>query len=256
MAITRVSYHILKRACEQGVIPKGGSLLELGEANYYGDFPVEEIITDVEAMVEDEAERRDLIARLKNESNPIHFFDVAKVIYRLLFDAKKMVAIDLNGTETAIPADLNEPVPMDEVFDITINNGTAEHVFNIGQVFKTVHERTAVNGVILHEAPFTGWYNHGFYNLQPTLYYDIATANNYGLMGVFCCEHIPPKIIQIDSPQHLLEFVEKKEIPANAVLFVMMKKLEDAPFKYPMQGYYDGRLDEQQKKAWEMLRTS
>ena len=256
MAITRVSYHILKQAVALGAIPKGGSILELGEANWYGDFPIEDIEKDVMEMVPDVNEQTELLSQLRDTDNPIHAFNVCKVIYRVLFAADRITAIDLRGTDAAIKSDLNEPVTTDGPFNITINNGTAEHVFNIGQVFKTIHEQTALNGVMIHEAPFTGWYNHGFFNLQPTLYYDIAAANSYNILGTFCCEHVPPKIIQIDSPLHLLELVEKKEIPTNSVLFVLMRKTSEEPFKYPMQGYYDDRLDAKQEDAWKKLRVN
>lgn len=256
MAITRVAYYILKHAFDQGVLPQGGSILELGEANWYRDMSIEKIEAEVNELVSDEAECQQLIARLRNSSNPIHDFDVAKVIYRILFNPKRMVAIDLDGTDAALKHNLNEPLDIDGRFDVTINNGTAEHVFNVGQVYKTIHDMTAVNGLMIHEGPFTGWYNHGFYNLQPTLYYDIAAANNYGLMGLFCCAHTPPKIIQINSPQELLSNVRNKLIPENSVLFVLFRKTEDAPFVYPIQGYYDGRLDAEQQDAWQELRST
>jgi hypothetical protein len=220
-----------------------------------GIWPIGSLVNDVKVLITNENEKLELIDRLLNTENPIHKFDVAKVIYRVLFGAKKVVSIDLHGTDAAIKSDLNEPIELDGLFDITINNGTAEHVFNIGQVFKTVHEKTATGGIMIHEGPFTGWYNHGFYNIQPTLFYDVAAINGYGIMGFFCCEHQPPKIIQIYNPQQILEAVEKKEIPAHSVLIMMMKKLGEAPFVYPMQGFYDNRLDEKQKDAWKRLRS-
>jgi hypothetical protein len=38
MAITRVYYEILKAALLSGELPKDPSILELGEANFYGDM--------------------------------------------------------------------------------------------------------------------------------------------------------------------------------------------------------------------------
>ena len=41
---------------------------------------------------------------------------------------------------------------------------------------------------MLHGMPFSGWYDHGFYNFQPTFYLDLAIANNYGNLGLFYVE--------------------------------------------------------------------
>lgn len=256
MAISQIYYHILKSALQQGALPKDASILELGEANWYGDFPVDDIVNDIKALINDENEQRKLIERLRNTENPVYHFDVAKVIYHVLFKAKKVISIDLGGTSSAIKSNLNEPIEIDGPFDVTINNGTAEHIFNIGNLFKTIHEQTATMGIMIHESPFTGWYNHGFYNIQPTLYYDVAAINGYHIMGFYCCGHNPIKIMQINNPVQMLDAIEKKEVPAHSVLIVIMKKIRDAPFVYPMQGYYDNRLDEKQKDAWSTFRTN
>ncbi len=255
MAITRVYYHILKEALKQGMLPQSASILEFGEANIYGDVQVQEFVDDAKELVADPDIQQQLIEQLMDRENPAYLYDAAKVLYRVLFSAKRMVAIDLNGSENALKYDLNEPVPMDEQFDVTINNGTAEHVFNIGQTFKTIHERTRSGGLMIHEGPFTGWFNHGFYNLQPTLFYDLAAANGYAILGYFYSLHKPPQVIQIENPESLLSHAENKQIPENAVLIILMRKPGDGPFVYPMQGYYDNRLDQKQADAWHNMRS-
>jgi len=256
MAMTQVYYHILKQAFGQDMLPQSASILEFGEANLYKDVTIEEITNDINALVDDPSLRDELIAELHKNPHPLQSFDAAKVVYRMLFSATRLAAIDLHGTESALRLNLNEPIDIDGPFDVTINNGTAEHVFNIGQAFKTMHEQTAVGGVMIHEAPFTGWYNHGFYNLQPTLFYDLANANGYGIIAYFCCQHMPPQIAQIGSPQVLLEHVERNEIPENAVHIILLRKNADEPFVYPMQGVYSGNLDEKQQLAWRNLRAN
>ncbi len=256
MAITQVYYNILKQAFGQGILPQSASILEFGEANLYKDVTIEDITSDIETLVDDQGRRDALKADLHKSPHPLQSFDAAKVIYRMLFSAQRLAAIDLRGTETALPLDLNEPVELDGPFDVTINNGTAEHVFNIGQAFKTIHEQTAFGGLMIHEGPFTGWYNHGFYNLQPTLFYDLAKANSYGIVAYFCCLHTPARILQVTGPQDLLNLAERNEIPDNAVHIIMLRKNLDAPFVYPMQGVYSGTLDEKQQLAWRNLRAT
>lgn len=256
MAITQVYYHILRQARLEGILPQGGSILELGEANWYGDFPVESIQQDLETFVTVPDRRAALINLLNDRDNPIYIFNVAKVIYGMFFAPDRVVSIDLHGTEAAKPLDLNTKIDLEAKFAVTINNGTAEHVFNIGQFFETMHNHTAEGGIMIHEAPFTGWFNHGFFNLQPTLYYDLAAANDYAMTGLFCCQHKPAAIRQIDTPHALLEAVKANQIPENSVLITLFRKTTDQPFVFPMQGYYAGTLDAEQQEAWHSLRKS
>jgi hypothetical protein len=73
-------------------------------------------------------------------------------------------------------------VDLDRQFHVVINSGTAEHVFNACQFFKTVHERTFPGGLMIHAFPFVGWLDHGFYNFNPTLIADLAAANQYAFL--------------------------------------------------------------------------
>ena len=250
MAITQVYYHLLREACRKKTISKGSSVLELGEANWYGDFSPEVLRSEIRKYVDDQVLQAELERRLDDQKSPTYIFDVAKIIYDLLFCPSKVVSIDFHGTPAALKLDLNMKVDLGEHFDLVINNGTAEHIFNIGQVFKTIHDHTKVEGVMIHEAPFTGWFDHGLFNIQPTLFFDLATANQYNVLGYFCCQHKPPFILQIESPREMLEAVKTNKVPENAVLIVFLKKTTDQDFKYPIQGYYAGTIDEERRESW------
>lgn len=257
MAITQVYYELLRQASQQGILPIGGSILELGEANWYSDFPINVILNDVADYVGDEKTKRELEAQLdKPIDKNTYAFDIAKIIYGIFFSHKRIVSIDLHGTSAAKQLDLNQPIDLGETFNVTINNGTAEHVFNVAQVFKTMHDHTAVNGLMIHEGPFTGWFNHGFVNFQPTLFYDLAAANNYEIAGLFCVQHSPAGVIQIESPLTILKAVEEGKVPNNSDLVAFLKKTNDNPFVFPMQGYYAGTVDEKEREAWKARRES
>lgn len=75
--------------------------------------------------------------------------------------------------------DLNVAVPELGPFDCVTNFGTSEHVFNIAEVFSSVHRLLRLGGLALHVLPSCGDLNHGFYSIHPTLYLDVARANNY-----------------------------------------------------------------------------
>ncbi|MFZ4854806.1 MAG: hypothetical protein ACOYL3_00280 [Desulfuromonadaceae bacterium] len=81
--------------------------------------------------------------------------------------------------------DLNKPIKcVEKKYDIITNFGTFEHVFNIGQAFVTIDQLIADDGVILHALPAMGDINHGFWNIHPTVYYDVARDNGYEIMDL------------------------------------------------------------------------
>jgi hypothetical protein len=117
-----------------------------------------------------------------------------------------------------------------------------------------MHDHCSPGGLMIHESPFTGWIDHGFYCLQPTLFYDLAAANGYEIALIAMETIDPPKIIQLASREHIYPLAEQRQIPNNAMLFVVFRKKLDEPFRFPMQGYYTQQLSEEGKKAWMDLR--
>ena len=82
------------------------------------------------------------------------------------------------GSEIIV--DLNHPVPENAVgqFDICLDVGTLEHCFNAPQALFNMASLVKEGGWVLHENPFN-WGNHGFWNLNPTLFVDFYEANGF-----------------------------------------------------------------------------
>ncbi len=147
----------------------------------------------------------------------------------------------MGGTELARQLDLNLPISLGRQFDLVVNHGTAEHIFHIAQVFQTMHDHTLPGGLMLHESPFTGWIDHGFYGLQPTLYYDLADTNGYGLLGMFVQDLSRGTLVQIRDREAVYKAAEAKEFPENSMLLVVLSKdKQERPFRTPIQGIYRG----------------
>jgi hypothetical protein len=128
----------------------------------------------------------------------------------------------LRGNEMI--ADLNYPLPADfpTGYDIVLDSGTCEHVFNAGQAIINLASMVAVGGYIIQAAPFNS-YNHGFYNFSPTLYYDFYSAENgYKLLylkGFSNLVHAPK---QFDVPP-----VQRfHSAPENSILIGMAQRVE------------------------------
>src|SRR5207248_6955184 len=109
--------------------------------------------------------------------------------------------IDLDGKHGAHVFDLNhdlsEKYGFKTKFDLVTNHGTTEHLFNQLVAFENVHRLTAVGGVMLHALPFQGYQNHGMFNYNPSLFLDLAHANNYKIFGLFLS--IDDKLYQYDE---------------------------------------------------------
>lgn len=255
MALSQSFYMVLKQAFRQGLLPQRGAVLEFGEANWYGDMQLDALITDIEQMVVDPTRRADIVAAIRNAAQGDHkhrLFHLAKAVYGALFDPTRLDAVDFNGTPSALKLDLNEPIALERQYDVTINNGTAEHIFNVGQFFKTMHECTKPDGLMFHDAPFTGWIDHGFYTLQPTLFFDVAAVNGYELLGMFYFDWQAKVLEKVFGRGAIPALIQKHKAEKNTNLIAVLRKAAtESPFISPFQGYYAGTLTTEQRKVWE-----
>ena len=210
-------------------LPRGGSLLEIGEANWHGDVAPDFPCSDTNSL-----------------------FAIAKSFYADVFAPSRNVAVDINGSPEALRQDLNGPLDLGgEQFDVVINHGTAEHVFHVAQVFRTMHDHCIEGGLMVHEAPFVGWIDHGFYCLQPTLFYDLAAANRYEIVLAAMLHIDSGSYRKLDSRDHARTLAKAGEVPNDTNLFLCFRKICDRPFMIPMQGYYARTLSPDGMKAWE-----
>jgi hypothetical protein len=257
MAISAVEYSMWRSLAEQKKLPPNPDVLEFGEANWYGDVPIPQLVQDIQKFAAPDVapELTAAMNELQRRDLRRHLFDLAKIFYKTFTNYKSITAIDLHGTSAALKHNLNEPVPLDRKFNITINTGTAEHVFNQYQMFKTMHELTVPGGIMFHTSPFQGWLDHGFYNYNPTIFVDMAAINDYSLVIWVYGEISPLKIVQLQRLEQVHEMAKRGELGKNSVhIVVMTKPPEEKPFAAPMQGYYAEKLSAKAKEDWYKLR--
>jgi hypothetical protein len=171
--------------------------------------------------------------------------------------------------------DLNEPFRIAEKFDIATNFGTFEHVFNIGTAFHSLHEVLCPGGVALHVLPTFGDIDHGFFNIHPTVYFDLAEANGYAIED-FCYvdrwdirvrvfeanlqpdydfDSLPIGMKQLRDAATLknmtaagfVENYQRRDTVVHGAAYpgrcydyclVALRKTDDRPFRHPMQSIY------------------
>lgn len=248
MAISECHYRILKSLREDGTLPECKSILNIGQPNWYGDMPIETAWEEITGI-------------------PCKSAEVVKHLVELLYGTLlgggyvQFASIDMGGDERAIKADLNKPLAhgnmskwVDGDWDLIVNHGTAEHIFNVAQVFCTMHDHCKPGGFMIHESPWTGWIDHGFYSLHPTLFYDLAAANGYELPYIAIEVIDKKRILRIESREAVANIVGCGGPPENAMLFVVFQKTADAEFRIPQQGVYAGNVSQEVTTAWRQLR--
>jgi len=261
MALTRAIVGLLVQMRKAGLFDLGTArVIDLGEQNLYGSVAAGDVVQtarllklDERRVAEVEAEARAAVA----SATPTLAFDLAKLLYRVVFDCSTYRAIDLNGTEAAWRHDLNHPLPLSETFDVVTNFGTSEHVFDQAQLFRSIHGLTRPGGFMLHAVPHQGGPDHGFYNYHPTFFHDLAAANGYrvALLVLMSGDDRGDVLDPIKERDSYASLLAKREMPRESGLFVaLMRPFEDRPFELPMQGYYTGELSERARAAWEHRR--
>jgi hypothetical protein len=230
MAITAGDYLLWKLLKQRGCLPESPRVVEIGEANWYGDVPLESL--------------RDDYGVVPTSQN---LFELARKFYAAVLGYRGIVAIDPSGQAGALPYDLNRKVS-DALpqFEVLINTGTIEHIFDQRQVWQTCHEITAPGGIMVHIAPMAGWFNHGFYTVQPTLLSDLAAANGYTLEAIVFSQDFQPH-------ETTMEELTRGSDPyaGNAMLhWAWRKGRRNTIFQIPQQGYYAGTLSEEDARNW------
>jgi hypothetical protein len=85
--------------------------------------------------------------------------------------------VDLND-KADIHGDLSLKLPEDMLarWNVILDFGTSEHIFDILSLFRNIFALCRQQGIIVHMSPMT-WHNHGFYNFTPKFFRAIIARN-------------------------------------------------------------------------------
>ena len=147
-----------------------------------------------------------------------------------------------------IEMDLNLPIP-DHLYcsyDILIDSGSAEHCFNIGQVFENYFYMLKPGGVLVQYIPFYSP-NHGFWSFNPTALFDLSRYNPIKIMFAEL-QSYKSYHHYFDDEKKLIKYSPLKRFSVQSdyldgvVLFAFCyKKLSKSIFRYPIQAKYDAK---------------
>ena len=131
---------------------------------------------------------------------------------------------DYEGADIVFDLNSNElPQEYKGKFDLVIDGGTLEHVFNQYNAINNMNALVKIGGYIYHMLPCAGWGNHSFYNYSPTFFTDIYHAK-YGwkmeILQFFIMERINQKTL-IALSQDCRLFLENSDIENYLATFDM-----------------------------------
>ncbi len=171
--------------------------------------------------------------------------------FNLFLGVKEIDVIDYSDYEGAnIVHDLNLPIPDDlnSRYDVVIDGGTLEHIFNFPVAIKNCMKMTKVGGSIFIFSMSNNHCGHGFYQFSPELFFRIFDSENgFEVKKLIINEHPFPGA-ELSKKSIGYEVVDPKEIGRrinivnNKPLGIMVhaKKIKDMEIftKFPYQSDY------------------
>lgn len=103
--------------------------------------------------------------------------------------------------------DLNLPTPPAELqgrYDMIIDHGTLEHIFNIPNALNSIFQMLKVGGRVFHSLPSSNFVDHGFYMFSPTLFYDYYIANKYVIESILFAQS---SVNQLTEPCFYTDYI-------------------------------------------------
>lgn len=155
--------------------------------------------------------------------------------------AKQVDSIDASDYEQAtIIHDLNIPINegLKEKYDLVLDSGTLEHVFNLPVALKSCMELTKLGGHFIGIYPCNNFFGHGFYQFSSELFYRaFSEENGFNIidMIVFVDEPNPNfysiKDTSVDHPR--VQFTNGKPVYIYVVATKTSKKVifKNAPLQ-------------------------
>jgi hypothetical protein len=200
---------------------------------------------DLKQLFDNAGIKSDLVDEYPNLNNwPEKPRCSSKFFYESL-GIKEYQCMDMNGDYGAIVHDLNKPFEdrsKFNKFDIVTDHGSCEHVFNIAECYRTMHNLTKLGGYIIVAQAI--WKGNGYFKFDESFFEGIAAANNYKI--IFNSYVISPgektkngSHLQFHIPRNreLFNVLDFSKLEGLGIYGVLQKTKEDE-FKIPYQGKF------------------
>jgi SAM-dependent methyltransferase len=169
--------------------------------------------------------------------------------------AQDPVSVDRSNFEGAtLLHDLNEPfpTPLLGTFDLVLDGGTLEHIFNYPQALGNSADLVRVGGHFITITPATGQMGHGFYQFSPELFFRFFSPERgfrVRKMILFDTSKTDSAFYEVVDPALKAERTISAERPTQ--LAVLAQRIAPSPSRVdpPQQSDYVAVWEKHAKKA-------
>lgn len=129
-------------------------------------------------------------------------------------------------------------------FQIVIDPGTSEHIFNVARALGTMAECVALGGFIYHMVPMASW-NHGYWNFSPIVFTEFyCEKNGFRIIDLKAIKK--RKWVEVD--RHKKFSVENDGKKLN--LMCLAERISESTALFPeIQGKYLRRINRRNAEA-------
>jgi len=158
--------------------------------------------------------------------------------------AREPQSMDATAYEHAsLVHDLNQPIPSElgGRFDVVLDGGTLEHVFNFQTALLNAMRMVKVGGRLILNAPANNYFGHGFYQFSPELFFRVLNQENgFQMERMVAIEYGPRRrwyeVLDPDLIRDRTPLVNSYMV----LLYVQARKVSDGPARLhtPQQSDY------------------
>jgi SAM-dependent methyltransferase len=173
--------------------------------------------------------------------------------------ATRVDVMDFSDYEGAnLLHDLNQPIAEGyrAAFDVVVDGGTLEHVFNFPIAMRNCMEMVRPGGHFFSATIPNNWCGHGFYQFSPELFFRVLSPENgYRVEGMYLAELDGSRWWSIRDPA---EARSRVELVNDRPVFLLVRALREAVVpifaRTPQQSDYvtawTGSGDEDVRASW------
>ena len=237
---------------DRGVFANAASVVEIGPSEF--NWPTSTLASFLDGHFRDREANAKFVAGCTIKRGQYHRPGSA-AFYDLL-GISGYDSVDYGDGTATIKHDLNVIMDPPRTFDVVADFGTLEHVFNIGEAFRTVHRLLRPGGIALHQLPTYGGYYHGFYNISAVAYRSLVVANGYDVVDLLYVhdvmreddragkgvtprfENIANREVRLQTVKFLYNYftsILSRRERTSSQIFAALRKTSDAPFVFPHQ---------------------
>jgi SAM-dependent methyltransferase len=159
--------------------------------------------------------------------------------------AQEIVSLDANSYQGAsMLHDMNLPIPpgVKGRFDVVIEGGSLEHIFNFPVAVQNCMEMLTPGGSFLGISSANNFCGHGFYQFSPDLFFRIFSARNGFIVKRIILSEVmaDAEWFEVADPLTAGQFVETMGGTRPTYVLVHAKKLEERLIfsEFPEQSVY------------------